>query len=1108
MKAQKCTLSATFVFLLVITLASTGALASSDDYLIYCHSSLVGQTTSNLTANLETRGFHPVLITISNGTSRDWIKDDIRDRYFAPGTLPQFVLLIGSMRADQQGQDELSGSPSGNLIPSFWQTDYFGVRSSYDAWFVSVDTNKVLWTNEDLVPDVHIGRIPCESQSELAAYVNKLIAYTTGGVSGTWRNNILLLGGDKDRGAWPDYPMPSMVNAENDLLIACYVPVNFTSSLIKYSDFSDSPSRKTAAVNALNLGQLVVALLATGSNMGSLGYILERATFDASTDLSNEDKYPVLLGSSCALGQTDQLLPGDLEGVVENMLFADQRGIIASLAPTGFSSQNANFLLQEQFLVSLFAEGNRCIGSILDQSRFNLMRGGNGLIDTYLMYSVLGDPALSVAVASDELNHFLHLGFEVDDPVVLQDSHGGYLLQDVSCGCSLNEASESWNTDRRHFVCEGYKHLDTEDGLARAYILEDLYIPVSAQTRYLTFWTKAELAPGGHDPGVSINGETSSGALADLFSGDYLRDQYGSRIRVQNHDIPPGEWRFYAVDMLEFYGTIITSLRLDCYFHANTGPGNFEVLIDNVRLGSTWGNPPEVDPIDFPDEVSVNSVTPTVLGVTDEDIYSGLGDDLDFEWTVSAGQIDWEGNEAVYTAPPDAQLAVQITAIVSDKGGFADTVAKSFNIVDEPEPGCPVLTLITGESSKEIGTVLTRSEDSQRADMFVEDHCLLGDASISAYQTLTLRLAERENETTTLDNVKVSTVDYKPTTGFTAGFTYDGGFILYGDPILPRLAYDHNGRLQQDLLQAPDGHEFYASGPGYLILEYDLSPWHDTGDGPAKVVGDGSGGPGLPPPDKKPSKLAVGGFDDGYSLSANVLKIWVRSKSEEYQLAATIFPRTSRSITLVDISSYSGLDGLVTIKLEWNRHYSADYLPFFRFLDESKIVTEVKPDFATKNTSVDVTAALVERDLLSATIRPGDAVDVLFSLPALHRDLSRVCKVDLRGYYQLLSLGEEEEQSDFLQDAGLQLYQNRPNPFNPTTEFEVYLPRAGVLSVKVFNVVGQFVQELSRGSFESGQHLFEWDGTDCLGRRCATGLYFYAVDFEGRRYSKKMLLLR
>ncbi len=89
----------------------------------------------------------------------------------------------------------------------------------------------------------------------------------------------------------------------------------------------------------------------------------------------------------------------------------------------------------------------------------------------------------------------------------------------------------------------------------------------------------------------------------------------------------------------------------------------------------------------------------------------------------------------------------------------------------------------------------------------------------------------------------------------------------------------------------------------------------------------------------------------------------------------------------------------------------------------------------------------------------------------------------------------------------LTLYQNVPNPFNPSTAIRYYLPAAGRITLSVYDVAGRHVRRLVDRTQPAGMHEVTWDGTDANGR-CASGVYFYRLETGKQAISKKMVLLR
>ncbi len=88
------------------------------------------------------------------------------------------------------------------------------------------------------------------------------------------------------------------------------------------------------------------------------------------------------------------------------------------------------------------------------------------------------------------------------------------------------------------------------------------------------------------------------------------------------------------------------------------------------------------------------------------------------------------------------------------------------------------------------------------------------------------------------------------------------------------------------------------------------------------------------------------------------------------------------------------------------------------------------------------------------------------------------------------------------------LRQNVPNPFNPSTTIAYNLPRRSHVTISIYNILGQRVRTLVDDVKVAGYHRVEWDGTDMVGRKAATGIYLYRLVADNYAETKKMLLLK
>ncbi len=88
------------------------------------------------------------------------------------------------------------------------------------------------------------------------------------------------------------------------------------------------------------------------------------------------------------------------------------------------------------------------------------------------------------------------------------------------------------------------------------------------------------------------------------------------------------------------------------------------------------------------------------------------------------------------------------------------------------------------------------------------------------------------------------------------------------------------------------------------------------------------------------------------------------------------------------------------------------------------------------------------------------------------------------------------------------LAHNHPNPFNPNTTIRYGVPRAGQLSLIVYDLRGRRVRTLVEGYRPAGNFEESWDGRDERGRPVVSGTYVYKLRTESAVLSRKMSLVR
>ncbi len=85
----------------------------------------------------------------------------------------------------------------------------------------------------------------------------------------------------------------------------------------------------------------------------------------------------------------------------------------------------------------------------------------------------------------------------------------------------------------------------------------------------------------------------------------------------------------------------------------------------------------------------------------------------------------------------------------------------------------------------------------------------------------------------------------------------------------------------------------------------------------------------------------------------------------------------------------------------------------------------------------------------------------------------------------------------------ISLEQNFPNPFNPATSISFSLPKSDFVNIKIYDILGNQVDQVTNKFYDIGNHIVSWNG-----QNFSAGLYFYVLETSNQHISKKMILLK
>jgi hypothetical protein len=122
----------------------------------------------------------------------------------------------------------------------------------------------------------------------------------------------------------------------------------------------------------------------------------------------------------------------------------------------------------------------------------------------------------------------------------------------------------------------------------------------------------------------------------------------------------------------------------------------------------------------------------------------------------------------------------------------------------------------------------------------------------------------------------------------------------------------------------------------------------------------------------------------------------------------------------------------------------------------------------------------------------------VYTIAFVQNDVNKEVINAAKGSYSPLGvIGKNEIPSDY------SLSQNYPNPFNPSTNIKFSLPKDGLVSLKVYNMVGAEIKTLVEGNHKAGEYNIYFDGSEL-----SSGVYFYTLRANEFNEAKKMILIK
>ncbi|MDG4554907.1 MAG: C25 family cysteine peptidase, partial [Candidatus Competibacter sp.] len=341
---------------------------SGTNYLVLAPSSLrTGADTLATHRGGKVVELQDIYDTFNNGiVNPNAIRDFLSYAYRSWQPKPRYVVLVGKGTIDPKDYQHLGT----NLFPVLMTVTPDGLFAT-DSRYADLDNNGV--------PELAIGRIPALTADDVTQYVAKLQTYESGRSSAT----ALLVADNPDSAG--DFA------ANSDAVARSLRAKKVATKLIYYQSGTPADTTRQRIIDDVNAGVGIINYVghAAVTQLAHEGLL----RISDVSQLTNSSQLPLFLGLTCYMGNGS--FPG-FDSLAETLLWQQDGGIVAALAPVGMSDNDQAHILNLSIVDALFSGGaNSTLGDATNAALTNLARKGG---QRYMLdiYQVFGDPALHI----------------------------------------------------------------------------------------------------------------------------------------------------------------------------------------------------------------------------------------------------------------------------------------------------------------------------------------------------------------------------------------------------------------------------------------------------------------------------------------------------------------------------------------------------------------------------------------------------------------------------------------------------------------------------------------------------------------------------------------
>jgi hypothetical protein len=405
--------------------------------------------------------------------------------------------------------------------------------------------------------------------------------------------------------------------------------------------------------------------------------------------------------------------------------------------------------------------------------------------------------------------------------------------------------------------------------------------------------------------------------------------------------------------------------------------------------------------------------------------------------------------------------------------------------------GCPTLAFEENGELIDENPLLITSLSNPGVD--VTDYYLINTPVTPVNNQLKFTIHEPETEHTWFDQVSV--IETRVNTDEYVAVASDGEIVNYQRPVTPFQMTLNDSIDITEILADLDGNKISVEAGDYITIS--ILRGESGGEEDNMIMGGEEPGP--------PQKRIAGNVkftSNKNSVSKTIAvddNILQEGFTEDY---GNFYFRPNLSIICKRLGNLPNGN----LQISFNQAADLDYLVIAKNLRSARI-RELEMLEAQHSISGNIKNSLNKVDEVYGEILPGERIDFTFATN----------EGQGRRAYILKTVGRYETDSAYVAGkiAGLQksqnenlklenaLFDNYPNPFNPTTVISFSLKEAGIVGVRIYDILGREVATLVNENKPAGIYEVEFNASSL-----PSGIYFYSISTNEFHQVKKMLLVK